>query len=128
MLVPSIGDCRTPLTIVGSGRPAASRMVGATSITWLNCDRSPPWSWIPRGQCTIVALRVAPQCEATCLVHWNGVSIAHAQPTAKWLYELGEPNSSTLDSRNSGVSSAAIPLKAASSLNTPLIVPSAEAP
>ena len=27
-------------------------------------------------------LRVPPKCEATCLVHWNGVSNAHAQPTA----------------------------------------------
>ena len=37
---------------------------------------------IALGQCTIVPLRVPPQCEATCLVHWYGVSIAHAQPTA----------------------------------------------
>ena len=81
MLVPSIGDCCTPLTIVGSGSPAASRIVGATSITWVNCERSPPFSSIPFGQCTIVPLRVPPQCEATCLVHWNGVFIAHAQPT-----------------------------------------------
>ena len=82
MLVPSIGDCSTPLTIVGSGSPAASRIVGATSITCVNCERSPPFSAIPAGQCTIVPLRVPPQWEATCLVHWNGVSIAHAQPTA----------------------------------------------
>ena len=34
------------------------------------------------GQWTIVPLRVPPQCEATCLVHWYGVSIACAQPTA----------------------------------------------
>ncbi len=82
MLVPSMGDCCTPLTIVGSGSPAASRIVGATSITWVNCERSPPGSSMPFGQCTMVPLRVPPQCEATCLVHWNGVSIAHAQPTA----------------------------------------------
>ncbi len=81
MLVPSIGDCSTPLTIVGSGSPAASRIVGATSITWVNCERSPPGSSIPFGQCTMVPLRVPPQCEATCLVHWNGVHIAQAQPT-----------------------------------------------
>ncbi len=37
---------------------------------------------MPRGQCTTVPLRVPPQCEATCLVHWYGVSIAQAQPTA----------------------------------------------
>ena len=33
-------------------------------------------------QCTMVPLRVPPQCEATCFVHWYGVSIAWAQPTA----------------------------------------------
>ena len=81
MLVPSMGLWSTPLTIVGSGRPAASRMVGATSITWVNCDRRPPFSSIPFGQCTIVPLRVPPQCEATCLVHWSGLFIAQAQPT-----------------------------------------------
>jgi hypothetical protein len=81
MLVPSMGDCSTPFTIVGSGRPAASRMVGATSITCVNCERSPPWSSIPLGQCTIAPLRVPPQCDATCFVHWNGVSMAHAHPT-----------------------------------------------
>ncbi len=52
------------------------------SITWVNCVRSPPCSSMPLGQCTMVPLRVPPQCEATCLVHWNGVFIAHAQPTA----------------------------------------------
>src|SRR6478752_11336 len=76
MEVPSMGDCCTPLTVVGSGSPAASRMVGATSITWVNCDRSPPGSSMPCGQWTIVPLRVPPQCEATCLVHWNGVHTA----------------------------------------------------
>ena len=81
MLVPSIGACSTPLTIVGCGRPAASSTVGATSMTWVNCDRTPPFSVIPLGQWTIVPLRVPPQCEATCLVHWNGAFIAHAQPT-----------------------------------------------
>ncbi len=37
---------------------------------------------MPPGQWTIVPLRVPPQCDATCLVHWYGVSIACAQPTA----------------------------------------------
>ena len=81
MLVPSIGACWTPLTKVGSGRPAASRTVGATSMTWQNWDRVSPLLVIPAGQCTIVPLRVPPQCEATCLVHWYGAHIAHAQPT-----------------------------------------------
>ena len=44
--MPSIGDCCTPFTTVGSGRPAASSTVGAMSITWLNCDRSP---WLMTG-------------------------------------------------------------------------------
>ena len=81
MLVPSMGDCSTPLTMVGSGNPAASRIVGAMSMTWVNCERSPPRSSMPCGQCTMVPLRVPPQCEATCLVHCSGEFIAHAQPT-----------------------------------------------
>ena len=82
MLVPSYGLCCTPLTIVGSGRPAASSTVGATSMTWLNWLRMPPFSLMPFGQCTIVPLRVPPQCDATCFVHWYGEFIAQAQPTA----------------------------------------------
>ena len=42
---------------------------GVTSITWENWLRSPPFSWMPLGQWTIVPLRVPPQWEATCLVH-----------------------------------------------------------
>jgi hypothetical protein len=52
------------------------------SITWVNWLRMPPFSLIPFGQCTTTPLRVPPQCEATCLVHWYGEFIAHAQPTA----------------------------------------------
>ena len=37
---------------------------------------------IPVGQWTIVPLRVPPQWDATCLVHWYGVPVACAQPTA----------------------------------------------
>ena len=62
--------CCTPLTIVGSGRPAASSTVGATSMTWWNWVRISPLALMPFGQWTIVPLRVPPQCEATCLVHW----------------------------------------------------------
>ena len=51
-------------------------------MTCVNWERSPPFSVMPAGQCTIVPLRVPPQCDATCLVHWSGVFIAHAQPTA----------------------------------------------
>ena len=53
-----------------SGSPAASSTVAATSITWLNWVRTSPLALIPFGQWTIVPLRVPPQCEATCLVHW----------------------------------------------------------
>ena len=85
MLTPSIGRCGMPWTALGSGSPAASRIVGATSTTWWNCRRISPFASNPRGQWTIVPFRVPPQCEATCFVHWYGVSMACAQPTAKWL-------------------------------------------
>ena len=65
-----MGLCVTPLTETGSGNPAASRMVGATSITWWNCERISPLALMPLGQCTTVPLRVPPQWEATCFVHW----------------------------------------------------------
>src|SRR5881397_3534856 len=65
MLTPSIGLWATPLTVVGCGSPAASSTVGATSITWWNCVRNSPRAANPFGQCTIVPLRVPPQCEAT---------------------------------------------------------------
>jgi hypothetical protein len=47
-------------------------------VNWL---RSPPRSAMLLGQCTMAPLRVPPQCDATCLVHWNGAFIAQAQPT-----------------------------------------------
>ncbi len=49
MLTPSIGRCSTPWTFVGSGSPAASRTVGATSMTWWNWLRISPRAWMPRG-------------------------------------------------------------------------------
>jgi hypothetical protein len=54
MLTPCIGFWVTPLTCLGCGSPAASRMVGATSMTWVNWWRSSPVAWIPRGQWTMV--------------------------------------------------------------------------
>ena len=80
--MPCSGICCTPCTNVGAGSPATSSTVAATSITWLNWARTSPLALMPFGQWTIVPLRVPPQCEATCLVHWYGVSIACAQPTA----------------------------------------------
>jgi hypothetical protein len=49
-LTPSIGICGVPLTTMGSGRPAAARMVGATSVTWLNWVRISFLALMPLGQ------------------------------------------------------------------------------
>ena len=70
MLTPSIGFCCTPLTIVGCGRPAdlEDRRRDVDDVVELVADLA--LALMPRGQWTIVPLRVPPQCEATCLVHW----------------------------------------------------------
>ena len=60
------------------GMPAMSRIVGATSITCVKCDRSAPASVTRSGQWTTSGLRVPPRCEPTCLPHLNGVLPAHA--------------------------------------------------
>ena len=59
-----------------------SRIVGATSITWPNCERNPPASVMRAGQRTTIGFRVPPRCEPTCLPHLNGVfpAQAHAAP------------------------------------------------
>ncbi len=49
---------------------------------------------MPLGQCRTIPFRVPPKWLATCLVHWNGVSPAQAQPTAKCGYVVGPPQSS----------------------------------
>ena len=84
MLTPSIGAWTVPLTLFGSGREAASSTVGATSITWWNCERTSPFAVTRFGQYTISPLRVPPKLDATCLVHMNGVSPATAQPADMW--------------------------------------------
>ena len=76
--VPCIGSCSMPSTVSGSVMPAMSRIVGAMSMTWVNCGRKPRASCMPSGQCTTIGLRVPPRCEPTCLPHWNGVFPAHA--------------------------------------------------
>ena len=43
MLTPAIGVCSTPLTILGSGTPTASRIVGTTSISACTAGGSRPW-------------------------------------------------------------------------------------
>ena len=60
MLTPCNGICWTPLTLIGSGSPAASSTVGAMSITWWNWERISPWAAMPLGQWMIVPLRVPP--------------------------------------------------------------------
>jgi hypothetical protein len=45
-------------------------------MTWWNWSRVVPASVSASGQCTIIPLRVPPQCEAICLVHWYGVHSA----------------------------------------------------
>jgi hypothetical protein len=47
MLTPCSGSCMTPFTMVGCGSPAASRIVGATSMTWWNCERISPFRLDP---------------------------------------------------------------------------------
>ena len=47
---------------------------------------------IPFGQCITMPLRVPPKWLATCLVHWNGVLPAHAQPMAKCGNVVGSPH------------------------------------
>ena len=79
MLMPSMGFCSTPLTWVGCSMPAASRIVGARSMTWWNWVRNSPRAAIPRGHETAMPLRVPPKCDAICFIHWNGASSAHAQ-------------------------------------------------
>ncbi len=85
MLTPSIGFWAMPLTVLGAAMPVASRIVGTTSITWWNWWRMPPASLMRLGQAIAMPLRVPPKCDATCLVHLNGVSNAQVQPTAMWL-------------------------------------------
>src|SRR5271157_5617897 len=82
MLTPSIGLCATPLTVSGAGMPVASRIVGTMSIIWWNWVRMPPASLMRLGQAIAMPCRVPPKCDATCLVHLNGVSNAHAHATA----------------------------------------------
>ncbi len=82
MLTPSIGFCLMPSTISGALTPVASRIVGTMSMTWWNWVRMPPASLMRFGHEIAMPWRVPPKCEATCLVHLNGVSNAHDQATA----------------------------------------------
>src|SRR5208337_4326382 len=94
MLTPSIGFCAIPSTDSGARIPVASRIVGTTSIMWWNCPRMPPASLIRLGHEIAMPCRVPPKCDATCLVHLNGVSNAHDQATDMCGVVTGEPQTS----------------------------------
>ena len=96
------------------------------SITWWNCGRTPPLSLIRAGHETASGLRTPPKCEAICLVHWNGVFIAHAQPAGKWLKCFGPPSSSMCLRLSASVSGTL--LKNEFSFSSPTSPPSADAP
>ena len=61
MLTPSIGVCTIPLTVFGSGSPAASSTVGAMSTTCWNWLRISPLALMRAGQLTTSGLRVPPK-------------------------------------------------------------------
>ena len=63
-------------------------------MTWWNWLRISPLALMPLGQCMTMPLRVPPKWQATCLVHWNGVLPAQAQPMAKCGKVVGPPQSS----------------------------------
>ncbi len=115
-----------PFTWEGISIPAASNIVGTMSMTWWNWVRSPPASPMPFGQEIASALRVPPKWDATCFVHWNGASRAHAQPTLKWFSQRAVPKSSMCSSSHSG--SSCTPFWNDGALHAPWIVPSADAP
>ena len=81
---------------------------------------------MPRGQETASALRVPPKCDATCFIHWNGESSAHAHPTLKWFSQRAVPKSSMWSSSHSG--SSCTPFWNDGALQAPCTVPSADAP
>ena len=78
------------------------------------------------GQEITIGLRVPPRCDATCLVHWNGVLAASAQPTGMFGSVSGPPIASYFASRPGRPSW--MPLRLAMPLTVPSSPPSAEAP
>jgi hypothetical protein len=73
----------TILEATGVEQPSAVNGVTAKADRrpWWNWVRIPPLSLIRFGQEMTSGLRVPPKCEAICLPHWKGVSMAHAHPT-----------------------------------------------
>src|SRR6476661_2754512 len=92
MLTPSIGFCLMPLAYSGALMPVASRIVGMMSMMWWNWLRMPPGSLMWPGQLIAMPCRVPPKCDATCLVHLNGVSKAHDHATAMCGYVAADPH------------------------------------
>ena len=70
MLTPSIGICWTPWTLTRLGQPGRLEDRRRDVDDVVELERTSPLALMPFGQWTIVPLRVPPQCEATCLVHW----------------------------------------------------------
>jgi len=60
-------------------------------MMWWNWLRTPPVSLMRAGHEIAMPCRVPPKCDATCFDHLNGVSNAHAQPTAMWGAVSGPP-------------------------------------
>ena len=77
-----MGFWAVPSTTVGSGIPAASRIVGPMSMACVKCFATRRSSLIRSGHESTMGLRVPPRWEAHCLPHWNGVFPAHAQADA----------------------------------------------
>ena len=80
--MPSIGVCATPSTILASGMPAASRIVGPTSMHVGELAAQRLVRLDAPGQETTMPLRVPPRWLAACLPHWKGQLPAQAQADA----------------------------------------------
>ena len=84
-----------------------------TSLMWPGHDMATPWA-------------VPPKCDATCFIHLNGVSNAHAQGAAK--VRVGPVGPQNSYQRNWSVTGTGMPLKVVNSFGVPLSIPSALAP
>ena len=82
--MPSIGSWAILSTVFGSGMPAASRMVGPTSMTWVNWAWRRPGPASPRpGHDMTIGSRVPPRWLAVGLSDFRGVQgVVHA--AAMW--------------------------------------------
>ncbi len=131
-LVPSMGSCSMPSTTLGSGMPAASRMVGPTSMQWVNWARISLSALRRAGHATTIGSRVPPRWLADCLPHWNGALQACAQAAAMCGAVWSPPSASMPPywsiSASCCSASSTRPLRNVISLNEPVVVPSRLAP